>query len=245
MASDGGPRAWAFLRRNPDYRRGWADAAAWPVFEAAPFPVRIQSQADREALAWGLLGWADPHGPGDNPSSPFWAEAPMLEGEWATGPPMLLELLARSGARLEGLRLADGSLILKIENRSVAVQVLMRARHAHSRAGVDADVEMGLVFRLGFGSGQRPPLEWFEELECLARGRGPNAPHDGDRELLTVLDGRLAGKSWREIAVNLYGVKRVAVEWSTDGWMRSRVRRRHKKARFLMEGGYRDLVAAR
>ena len=32
----------------------------------------------------------------------------MLDGEWATGPPSLLELLARSGARLDGLRLADG-----------------------------------------------------------------------------------------------------------------------------------------
>ena len=53
---ESGRRAWAFLRRNPDYRAGWAEAAARPVFEAAPFPVRIQSQADRKALGVGRAG---------------------------------------------------------------------------------------------------------------------------------------------------------------------------------------------
>ena len=54
-----------------------------------------------------------------------------------------------------------------------------------------------------------------------------------ERELLTVLDPRLAGKSWRATAVDLYGAKRVAADWNTDAWIRSRVRRRGKKARML------------
>lgn len=66
-----------------------------------------------------------------------------------------------------------------------------------------------------------------------------------DRELLTVLDGRLAGKSWREIAVDLYGAHSVARQWHPDGWMRARVRRRGRKARALMESGYRELAAGR
>ena len=123
MASDGGPGAWAFLRCNPGYREGRSGAVARPEFEAAPFPVGIQSQADRKALAWGVLGWEDPHERGDKPASPFWAEAPMLGGEWATGPPPLRKPLARSGARVEGLRLADGTLILEIENGLQAAQV--------------------------------------------------------------------------------------------------------------------------
>ena len=45
--------------------------------------------------------------------------------------------------------------------------------------------------------------------------------------------------------MELYGAQRVVAEWHTESWMRSRVRRRDKKARFLMEGGYRDLVAGR
>ena len=117
----GGQRARAFLRRNPGYRAAWR-----AVFEAAPFPVRTRSQADRKALAWGLLGCEDLQVPGGHPSSPFWVEAPMFEGEWATGPPPLPERLARSGARIEGLRLADGTLILKIENGSEAAQIRIR-----------------------------------------------------------------------------------------------------------------------
>ncbi|MDE0408898.1 MAG: DUF2285 domain-containing protein [Alphaproteobacteria bacterium] len=72
------------------------------------------------------------------------------------------------------------------------------------------------------------------------RRRGPRIP---DGELLKALDARLAGRSLRSIAVDLYGAARVAVEWSADGSMRGRVRWRVKQALRLMNGGYRDLIA--
>ena len=121
----------------------------------------------------------------------------------------------------------------------------MRLRSGLVHAGLESGVAIGLVLRLAFGSGPMRAIERLEALASLARGSGRDAPHPVDRELLTVLDARLAGKSWRETAVELYGAQRVAVEWHTESWMRSRVRRRDKKARFLMEGGYRDLVAGR
>ena len=244
MATDGGPRAWAFLRRNPVYRAAWPAAAAGKVSEAAPFPVRIQSQADREALWWGLLAWEDPRG-ADGPASPFRAGAPMLEGEWGPEAPPLARLVSNAGARLSAPRLADGTLILKIENRSAAARVGMRPGPAHARTGFDSEVAAGLVFRLGFGDGQTQALERLEELSSPARGPGPDAPHPADRELPTVPDARLAGKSWRETAVDLYGADAVAAEWHADGWMRARVRRRGEKARMLMESGYRRLAAGR
>ena len=58
-----------------------------------------------------------------------------------------------------------------------------------------------------------------------------------------ALDGRLGGKSLRQIAVDLYGEARVAEEWSSDGSMRGRVRWRLKQAFKLMNGGYRALVS--
>ncbi|WP_428102891.1 DNA -binding domain-containing protein [Candidatus Rariloculus sp.] len=238
MGSYGGPRGWAFLRRNPAYRAAWRARFGNPEFEAGTFPVRIQSKADRRVLEWGLLAREDPHGT-DGPASPFWAEAPMLDGEWATGPPSLLEFLARSGARLEGLRLADGSLILKIENGSQAVQV---------RIGPGADTGMGMALVVSVRVGQAQAMGRLRALASVAGKPGPHPRRDRsgtDHELLTVLDGRLAGKSWREAAVDLYGAKRVAAEWNTDGWMRSRVRRLGRRAHRLMEGGYRDLVAKR
>ena len=61
--------------------------------------------------------------------------------------------------------------------------------------------------------------------------------------MLTALDARLAGRSLRLIAVDLYGAARVADEWHSDGSMRGRVRWRVKQALRLMNGGYRELIA--
>ena len=237
MARDGGPRAWAFLRRNPAYRAAWRAVDDAPVLEAAPFPVRIRSKADGHAGAWGLLAWKGPDRTGGVPSSPFWAQAPMLQGTWASAAPPLAGLLARSGARLDGLRLADGTLILKIENGPEAVQVRVGARTCWGA---------GLALRLGLGHADALALlhdAW--RLVGEPRGDPRRRPKRSDGELLSVLDARLAGKSWRETATGLYGAERVAEDWSAESWMRSRVRRRGKKARLLMEGGYLDLVARR
>ena len=205
------------------------------MFESAPFPVRIQSKADRQALAWGLLAWEDPDRT-NGPASPFWAEAPMLEAEWGVGPPPLAGLVAKAGGRLTGLRLADGTLVLKIENRSGAAQVRILP-------GAGFENGAGLVVRVGFGHGEA--VARLEDLGSLVGDPGSRLRPGADRELLTVLDGRLAGKSWRQTAVDLYGADGVATHWHPDSWMRARVRRRGKKARALMEHGYRGLASGR
>ena len=60
-----------------------------------------------------------------------------------------------------------------------------------------------------------------------------------------MLDARLAGKSLREIAIELYGEARVAEEWHSDGFMRGLVRWRVRVALALMQRGYRELAAGR
>ena len=42
---------------------------------------------------------------------------------------------------------------------------------------------------------------------------------------VTVLAGRRAGKSLREIAVDLYGREQVDTEWHADSRLRARMRR--------------------
>ena len=56
------------------------------------------------------------------------------------------------------------------------------------------------------------------------------ATQDGDRELRIALDGHVAGKSTREIAVDLYGAERVAAEWNPEGALRAHTRRLVRKA---------------
>ena len=58
-----------------------------------------------------------------------------------------------------------------------------------------------------------------------------------------MLDARLAGRSLRLIAIDLFGEALVAKEWSPNGWMRARVRWRVKTALALMRGGYREMIA--
>lgn len=60
--------------------------------------------------------------------------------------------------------------------------------------------------------------------------------------MLLALDGVTAGKSHRDIAVDLFGTEAVEAEWNAGSWMRSRVRRRIRKALNLMNGGYRELL---
>ena len=58
-----------------------------------------------------------------------------------------------------------------------------------------------------------------------------------------MLDSRLAGRSHRLIAIDLFGEERVEQEWSSDSPMRAQVRWRVKIALALMAGGYRAMAA--
>ena len=58
-----------------------------------------------------------------------------------------------------------------------------------------------------------------------------------------ALDAVNAGKSPREVAIVRYGADEVTENWYSDGGLRANTRRRIAKARRLMEGGYRKLVA--
>ncbi len=60
---------------------------------------------------------------------------------------------------------------------------------------------------------------------------------------LRILDARLAGASYRDIAVALFGLGRVNEDWSApDEHLKNRIRRAAKRGTFLMDGGYRTLL---
>ena len=121
MAAGDLAQAWALLQLESDYRAAWQAHAARPVYEdGTTFPVRIRSDADRIVERdWSLLAWADPDG--DAVSAFF--DVPMLEGEGSMSASPLLPMLDAAGARIEGLRLDGGALVLKVEDHGMAVQV--------------------------------------------------------------------------------------------------------------------------
>jgi len=56
------------------------------------------------------------------------------------------------------------------------------------------------------------------------------------------LDGVLADKSYKEIALELYTPTVVKTEWYEGSWLKARIRRRVAKAKHLMDNGYRDFL---
>ena len=119
----GATRTWTLLRGLEAYRAAYEAHAEPPVYEEAPFPVRVQSEADLAARdPWRIEAWENPFAR-DGPASPFLAGEAMLAGEGSPRASPLVPFLAAAGARLDGLMLLDGTLLLKIEQDGRAVQV--------------------------------------------------------------------------------------------------------------------------
>ena len=164
------PRAWSYLRCDPDYRASWREHAAPPVYERkTPFPVRIQSPADLVALErWRLLAWQDPFEK-DGPLSAFFADVPMLDGTGSPAATPLLSMLAEAGSRIEGLRLMDGALVLKVERHGLAVQV---------RVSDDAGLMAGGGVRVVHDWGLRLPVNIARLTDLWSVSGGPS-PRSG------------------------------------------------------------------
>ena len=128
-------RAWCFIRASRAYRDAWERNRLQPGLpeRASPgpgsgFPVRMRADADAGAMRWGMLAWEDPYT--ERPLAPFWAEAGVIDGKAAHDMPPLARLAAEGGAYLDGLRLDDGRLMLRIERDGRSVPVRLDGRGA-------------------------------------------------------------------------------------------------------------------
>lgn len=111
----GAKPSWRSLRTDPDYVSDWRANAGRPSRGVPPFPFRRQTEADLKAARWNLLVWEDPHNPAG--ASPIWADAPTVDARVVpasdAGGYRLSDVARRTGARFQGLRLLDGTLIVK------------------------------------------------------------------------------------------------------------------------------------
>lgn len=95
---------------------------------------------------------------------------------------------------------------------------------------------------------QRVLLACLDDLYRHGRFRAQSFPPDPRRHRLMfvaqALDGWLAGASYREIAVALFGAERVTADWTDPRrHLLDRVRRAVVRGRRLMTGGYRQFLA--
>ena len=163
----GAVTAWRVLRRLLDYRRGWLAAAGRTgSAEGAPIPIRSQTGADLEAAPWGLLAWQDPFAE-DGPASPFWADAPMVEGKQAgSGTQPFADLVRSQKGSVSGLLLLDGTLILKVERNGAAGQVRIEDGTSFDPAG-----GLGLFLPWGEDHMERA-IDRADDLRAVVCGEG-------------------------------------------------------------------------
>jgi hypothetical protein len=133
--------------------------------------------------------------------------------------------------------------------------VLSDGRH-HVRLDIlQGSIERGepvfLEYRLEGIASARPSLLSLRRFLDLCRtGRFSGPLFRADRrlprmiQLLQVHDALRAGATQRDIAIELFGAKRVETEWAgRSDSLRSRVRRLVRDARAMAGGGYRVLLA--
>jgi hypothetical protein len=90
---------------------------------------------------------------------------------------------------------------------------------------------------------QLKTLQRFTRLQT-ASARSPFATDERLYHALVALDESMAGKTYRQIAIAIFGEQRVAEEWvGASQFLKDRTRRLVAKGHELMTGGYRDLLA--
>ena len=160
-------RSWRRLRESPDYVADWRAGAGPTVREAPPHAFRRQTEADLKAARWNLLVWEDPRHP--QWAELFRADVPMVEARVAGPGPhgrhSWRRLLRRAGARFTGLRLLDGTLVLKVWRGRETGQIRVLDGAAFDPA------LSGLEVATAKGAGGRRRWVRVESLDRMVFGR--------------------------------------------------------------------------
>ena len=168
MRAEEAPRAWQVLRLLPTYQAAWGrrrDRQQPCLTERAPFLIRLQTTADLGAARFGLYAWEHPYVE-DGPVSPYWRVVNMLPAAVAAEATPLVGDGLPPGLAIEGLRLLDGSLVLKLEGGAAAVQFRLPG-------GRGFDPEDGVVLQHDLLSGPGEFVRRLEEACALAAGNVP------------------------------------------------------------------------
>lgn len=242
--------AWEFLRRNPEYRATWRAAVPnrlpYVTLADGTQLLRLRRRYPH-AERWGLYAFTDPSMPA--------RKAPVF---WLSSATRRV-VRVRSGTRKHGEATNPISLANFNVQRVAAIGadnipvVMMKGR------GVNVALEIqGLgaltqpfdpVFELdGFGDLNTQTeclriLQRFTQAETAAAGASVFSNDERLRHALIALDESMAGKTYRQIAIAIFGEKRVAEDWNgASQFLKDRTRRLVAKGRELRDGGYRDLL---
>lgn len=217
--------AWAFLRRDPDYRRAYEGfvARGSPVISEAGF-----------AQPWGLAAPADPDLEAE-PAGVFWRSE--------ISPAVVVDLEVSPIAAGFAVDLRSSAW----PRRRIGSDLLLRAPHGLQVwvRGGRLDQPLAVVAPLADDFDVR--LRTLVLLKRALRGQAPPQDFTDQQRTrlglaLRALDHRLAGRSLRETAVALFGEDAAA--WKTSS-LRDTTLRLVRQGEHLRRGGYRRLLRER
>jgi hypothetical protein len=242
--------AWEFLRRNPDYGADWRCSVPrrlpYITLKDGTRLLRLRRRFPR-AERWGLYAFADP-AIAARQAMVFWHITALkrLVRVRAAPPnhrhdltPLTLssfnvDRAAAIGVDNVPLVLMKGPGVhIPLEIHDVAVLTNSFAPVFEIDGFADLNAQTELLKR----------LHRFTEQAPSAANRPAFAIDERLHHALIALDESLRGKTYRQIAIAIFGEKKVAEEWQGPSqFLKDRTRRLVAKGTELMKGGYRDLL---
>lgn len=249
-AYDGGDWAWEFLRRNDDYISDWRSSIPRHLpcimLNDGTKLLRLRRRF-LQAEKWGLYAFADPRLCAHETTA-FWHAKALkrvvrLNARKPDQGEASVRRLADFNAERHAVIGVDGVPLVVIKRNGVGVPLEIHGLSVLTAAFTpvyelhdldDLTAQTELLRRLqrltdaDFRAAQKPSFAADERLQ----------------QALIALDESLKGKTYRQIAIAIFGEKKVTEEWhSHSQFLRDRTRRLVAKGTALMKGGYRDLLA--
>ena len=199
-----------------------------------------------KAEQWGLYAFADPSIPARQ-APVFWCRAALRHvirvGAERSGrhqdPLTLSSFHAERTASID----VDGTLLVLMKGQGHHIPLEIHGLTVPTSPFAPL-FEIDGLKDLGAQTDSLKRLQRFTEPAANGASRASFGIDERLHHALIALDESLSGKTYRQIAIKIFGEKRVAEEWlGPSQFLKDRTRRLVAKGRELMLGGYRDLLS--
>ncbi|MCJ9700840.1 DUF2285 domain-containing protein [Bradyrhizobium sp. SHOUNA76] len=241
--------AWEFLRRNADYIADWRSSVPQQLpcitLRDGTKLLRLRRRFPR-AEKWGLHAFADPKLCAHK-ANVFWhakalKQVVRLNAKGPTeGDEARVRRLADFNADRQAVINADGVPLVMMKRNGICVPLEISGLSNLTAPFVPV-IELHDLDDLSAQTELLKRLQRFTEADFRAIQK-PFASDERLHHALVALDECLKGKTYRQIAIAIFGEKKVAEDWHGHSqFLRDRTRRLVAKGTELMKGGYRDLL---
>ncbi|MBR0718946.1 DNA -binding domain-containing protein [Bradyrhizobium liaoningense] len=231
-AYDGGDWAWEFLRRNADYIADWRSSVPQRLpcitLNDGTKLLRLRRRF-LQAEKWGLYAFADPR-LGARKTTAFWHVSALkrvvrLSARKPNEGEASIRRLSDFKAERHAVIGADGVPLVVMKRNGVSVPVEIQGFPVLTAAFTPV-YELHDLDDLTAQAELLRRLQRFTDVDFAAIQKPPFASGERLHQALIALDESLKGKTYRQIAIAIFGEKKVTEEWHGHSqFLRDRTRR--------------------